>query len=82
MVWIRLSGGRKAGERKPGVEKDYAAEDIVELIGKRLLALITLPMTIQPRATHRGRARCSSGLKAPMIIWRGVKEWSQQGGEE
>ncbi|SFN90607.1 ATP-dependent helicase/nuclease subunit B [Cohaesibacter marisflavi] len=81
MVWIRLSGGRKAGERKPGVEKDYAAEDIVELIGKRLLALITA--YDDPAKSYPSRARpMFERFESPYDHLARVKEWSQQGGEE
>ncbi len=81
MAWIRLSGGRKAGERKPGVEKDYSAEDIVEVIGKRLLALITA--YDDPAKTYPSRARpMFERFESPYDHLARVKEWSQQGGEE
>ncbi|WP_319411560.1 double-strand break repair protein AddB [uncultured Cohaesibacter sp.] len=81
MAWIRLSGGRKAGERKPGVEKDYAAEDIVDLIGKRLLALISA--YDDPAKTYPSRARpMFERFESPYDHLARVKEWSQQGGEE
>ena len=81
MAWIRLSGGRKAGERKPGVKKDYSAEDIVEVIGKRLLALITA--YDDPAKTYPSRARpMFERFESPYDHLARVKEWSQQGGEE
>ena len=80
MAWIRLSGGRKAGEVKTGIEKDYAAEDIVELIGKRLLALITA--YDDPSQGYPSRARpMFERFESPYDHLARVKEWSQ-GGED
>ncbi|WP_162916830.1 double-strand break repair protein AddB [Cohaesibacter haloalkalitolerans] len=81
MEWIRLSGGRDAGERKPGVEKDYAAEDVVELVGKRLLGLIAA--YDDPAKTYPSRARpMFERFESPYDHVARVKEWEQQGGED
>nr|WP_321445900.1 double-strand break repair protein AddB [uncultured Cohaesibacter sp.] len=80
MAWIRLSGGRKPGEVKSGVEKDYAAEDIVELIGKRLLALITA--YDDPSKGYPSRARpMFERFESPYDHLARVKEWSLHGEE-
>ncbi|WP_170956167.1 double-strand break repair protein AddB [Cohaesibacter gelatinilyticus] len=77
MAWIKLSGGRKAGEIKSGVEKDYAAEDIVELIGKRLLGLIVA--YDNPSKGYMSRARpMFERFESPYDHLARVKEWSQQ----
>ena len=81
MAWIRLSGGRKAGEVKTGVEKDYAAEDIVDLIGQRLLALITA--YDDPTKGYPSRARpMFERYEQPFDHLARVKEWSLHGEEE
>ncbi|MCT4655742.1 MAG: double-strand break repair protein AddB [Cohaesibacter sp.] len=77
MAWIKLSGGRTAGEIKSGIEKDYAAEDIVELIGKRLLALITA--YDKPDQGYQSRARpMFERFESPFDHLARVKEWSMQ----
>ncbi|MCV6575979.1 MAG: double-strand break repair protein AddB [Cohaesibacter sp.] len=77
MAWIRLSGGRKAGEIKTGIEKDYAADDIVELIGKRLLALIVA--YDDPAKGYMSRAKpMFERFESPFDHLARVKEWSQQ----
>ncbi|WP_319530525.1 double-strand break repair protein AddB [uncultured Cohaesibacter sp.] len=81
MAWIRLSGGRVAGEIKPGVEKDYAAEDIVELIGKRLLALITAYDDPAKGYASRARPKMES-YEGPYDHLARVKEWSLNEGDE
>ncbi|WP_316858753.1 double-strand break repair protein AddB [uncultured Cohaesibacter sp.] len=81
MAWIRLSGGRTAGEVKTGVEKDYAAEDIVELIGKRLLALISAYDDREHGYLSRARPMFERFESAYDHLAR-IKEWSQHGGEE
>ncbi|WP_373236241.1 double-strand break repair protein AddB [Cohaesibacter celericrescens] len=81
MAWIRLSGGRKAGEVKTGIEKDYAAEDIVDLIGQRLLALITA--YDDPAKGYPSRARpMFERFENPYDHLARVKEWSLHGEEE
>ena len=81
MEWVRLSGGRIAGEVKTGIEKDYAAEDIVELIGKRLLALIVA--YDDPAQGYRSRSRpMFERFESPFDHLARVKEWSVQSGEE
>ena len=72
MAWIRLSGGRVAGDVKTGIEKDYAAEDIVALIGKRLLALITAYDDPAKGMPH-GCCPSLNGLTVLMTIWRGSR---------
>ena len=75
MEWIQLSGGRDPGVVKSGVEKDYAAEDIVELIGKRLLALITA--YDDPNKGYQSRARpMFERFESPYDHLARVKEWS------
>lgn len=77
MAWIKLSGGRKAGEIKTGIEKDHAAEDIVELIGKRLLALIVA--YDDPAKGYMSRAKpMFERFESPFDHLARVKEWSQQ----
>ncbi|SNY91762.1 ATP-dependent helicase/nuclease subunit B [Cohaesibacter sp. ES.047] len=81
MAWIRLSGGRTAGEIKTGVEKDYAAEDIVELIGKRLLGLITA--YDDPAKGYASRARpMMTRFAGSYDHLARVKEWSLNEGDE
>ena len=81
MAWIRLSGGRVPGEVKTGIEKDYAAEDIVELIGKRLLALIVA--YDDPARGYASRARpMFERFESPYDHLARVKEWSMHGEED
>ena len=80
MAWIRLSGGRLSGEVKSGIEKDYGAEDIVELIGKRLLALIAA--YDDPAKGYPSRARpMFERFESPYDHLARVKEWSLHGEE-
>lgn len=80
MAWIQLSGGREPGKVKSGVERNYAAEDIVELIGKRLLALIVA--YDEPSRAYLSRARpMFERFESPYDHLARVKEWSMQEGE-
>lgn len=77
MAWVKLSGGRVAGEEKTGIEKGYAAEDIVEMIGKRLLGLIVA--YDDPAKGYMSRARpMFERFESPFDHLARVKEWSQQ----
>lgn len=80
MAWIQLSGGRDPGKVKSGIERNYAAEDIVEIIGKRLLALIVA--YDDPTQAYLSRARpMFERFESPYDHLARVKEWSMQEGE-
>lgn len=80
MAWVQLSGGREPGKVKSGIERTYAAEDIVELIGKRLLALIVA--YDDPSRAYLSRARpMFERFESPYDHLARVKEWSMQEGE-
>ena len=78
MAWVRLSGGRKAGEVKTGIEKDHSAEDVVTLIGKRLLDLISA--YDDPAKGYPSRARpMFERFESPYDHLARVREWSLNG---
>ena len=81
MDWVQLSGGRVPGAVKNGVEKDYAAEDVVALVAERLYQLINAYDDVAKGYASRARPMFER-FESPYDHLARVKEWSMQSGEE